>query len=155
MRVPLVMEINQSIPAKNPFPSSSPMCHKQIRARSISVGRIGPDSSVRRDVQVMNRDRGAARAVSRERAALTDLSEDSEDHVPTCPQRFDTSEPATEGAAVNTAMRSERCLDIPTVGEYVAGLRGEQLVGACRAEQHAGRDCRRLNRESTGAPTRD
>ena len=44
--------------------------------------------------------------------------------------------------AVTTATRSEALPDIPTVGEFRAGLRGEQLVRHRRAQEHAGRDRR-------------
>jgi tripartite-type tricarboxylate transporter receptor subunit TctC len=44
--------------------------------------------------------------------------------------------------AVTTATRSDALPDVPTVGEFVPGLRGERLVRRRRTEGHASRDRR-------------
>ena len=44
--------------------------------------------------------------------------------------------------AVTTATRSEALPDVPTVGEFRAGLRGERLVWHRRTQEHARRDRR-------------
>ena len=53
--------------------------------------------------------------------------------------------------AVTTLKRLEALPDIPTVAEIRAGLRGDRLVWAGRAKEHAGRDRRT---SSTKRPTR-
>ena len=50
--------------------------------------------------------------------------------------------------AVTTATRSELLPDIPTVGDFVPGLRGEPLERIRRAEGHARRDRRKAEQRN-------
>ena len=56
--------------------------------------------------------------------------------------------------AVTTATRSEALPDIPTVGEFRAGLRGERLVRHRRAQEHARRDHRQAQQGDQCRPRR-
>ena len=56
--------------------------------------------------------------------------------------------------AVTTATRLEALPDIPTVGEFCAGLRGERLVRHRRSQEHAGRDRREAQHGDQCRPCR-
>jgi len=153
MRVPLVMEVNPSIPAKT-VPEFIAYAKANTGMINFASGGIGTSIHLSGELFKMMTGIDMQHVPYRGNGpALTDLL---------CGQvqiMFDTM-PAAIGyvragqlraLAVTTAMRSEALPDVPTVGEYVPGYEASSLYGLAAPGSTPAEIVDRLNREINAA----
>jgi tripartite-type tricarboxylate transporter receptor subunit TctC len=155
MRVPLVMEVNPSIPAKT-VPEFIAYAKANPRKINFASGGIGTSIHLSGELFKMMTGIDMQHVPYRGNGpALTDLIGGQVQIM------FDTM-PAAIGyvragklrpLAVTTAMRSEVLPDIPTVGEYVPGYEASSLYGVAAPRNTPAEIVDKLNREINAALT--
>ena len=144
IRVPNVMEVNPSFPAKT-VPEFIAYAKANPGKVNMASGGIGsPRTCLRRTVQDDDRRRHGARALSRCRAGLmTDFSRGQVQVMFDATASIDRAyqgRQATRAGGDHSRRRSDPLPDIPTVGDFVPGYEASAWFGIGAPKEYARRD---------------